>query len=194
MLELKLNRINVVGTSGSGKTVFSRDLAKILGYPHIEMDKIFWGPNWYWPSDDEFFGNLRKSLGGDRWVLDGNYTRTIPIKWEKVDTVIWLDYSFPRTIFQALKRAIKRSISGEELWEGTGNRESLRKSFFSKDSIILWTLKTHGKVRKKYESCTMDEKLSHIRFVRLKNQDESKRFLDDLSSSMLESSARVISK
>jgi len=39
----------------------------------------------------------------------GNYTRTIPIKWERVELVVWLDYSFPKTL--AFTRAIKRSIS-----------------------------------------------------------------------------------
>ena len=133
-------RINVIGTSGSGKSTFARKLSEGLGYPYIEMDQVFWGPNWHWPPDEVFFENLRQALGGNQWVLDGNYTRTIPIKWERVEMVVWLDYSFPLTLFQAVKRALKRSITQEELWEGTGNRESFRKSFFSKDSIILWTI------------------------------------------------------
>lgn len=183
-----ISRVNVIGTSGSGKTVFSRRLSDILNYRHIEMDKVFWGPNWYWPSDEEFFGNLKKALSGDKWVLDGNYTRTIPVKWEKIDAVIWLDFSFPRTLYQALKRAIRRSITREELWEGTGNRESFKKSFFSKDSIILWTITTHGKVRKKYESYMKDPKFSHIKFIRLKNHNEADNFLKGirLSSNKLE--------
>ena len=38
------------------------------------------------------------------WVLDGNYTRTTSIKWKEVDMVIWIDYSFLRTLFQAIHR------------------------------------------------------------------------------------------
>ena len=129
-------KINVVGTSGSGKSTFSQRLAKVLGHPYIEIDKIFWGPNWYWPSDEEFFAKLKAALKQDSWVLDGNYDRTVPIKWENVEMVIWLDYPFARTLFRALKRAIRRSLTREEIWEGTGNRESFRKSFFSKDSIV----------------------------------------------------------
>jgi adenylate kinase family enzyme len=173
-------RVNVIGTSGTGKSTFARKLSEYLGYPHIEMDKIFWGPNWHWPSDDVFFGNLRQALSQDQWVLDGNYTRTIPIKWERIEMVIWLDYSFPLTLFQAVKRALKRSITQEELWEGTGNRESFRKSFFSKDSIILWTIKTHRSVRLKYESYMQDPKYSHIKFIRLKNHREAESFLKQM--------------
>lgn len=174
-------RINIVGTSSSGKTTFSKLLSDILGFDHIEMDQIFWGPNWYWPSDDEFFANLRKTLEArNSWILDGNYTRTIPIKWEYVELVIWLDYSFVRTLLQSLKRTFKRAIAREELWIGTGNRESFRKSFFSKDSIILWMIKTHNKVRKKYERFMNDKNYSGIKFVRLRTPTESREFLNNI--------------
>ena len=141
------------------------------------MDKVFWGPNWYWPTDEDFFGKLQNELRQDSWVLDGNYTRTIPIKWEKVDTVIWLDYPFLTTLFRAIRRAFLRSLTQEELWEGTGNRESFSKSFFSKDSIILWMIKTHKQVCKKYESYLVDPKFSHINFIRLRNDRDVEFFL-----------------
>jgi adenylate kinase family enzyme len=174
-------KINVVGTSGSGKSTFSKRLSKILNIRYIEMDKIFWGPNWYWPTDEEFFGNLKNALKNESWVLDGNYTRTIPIKWEKVDTVVWLDYPFPTTLFRAVKRALRRSFTQEELWEGTGNRESFKKSFLSRESIILWTIKTHSQVRKKYESYMIDPKFSHIKFVRLRSDLEVESYLANLN-------------
>lgn len=173
-------KINVVGTSGSGKSTFSKRLAEILNAPYVEMDKIFWGPNWYFPSDKEFFSNLKNSLVSDRWVLDGNYTRSIPIKWENVDVVIWLDYPFAKTLFRAVKRAFRRSLRKEELWAGTGNRESFKRSFFSKDSIILWTIKTHGQVRQRYQSLMADPKFSHIKFIRLRSDAEAEAYLANL--------------
>lgn len=48
-------RINVVGTSGSGKSTFARKLAQTMQLPYIEMDKVFWKPNWVEPSNEEFF-------------------------------------------------------------------------------------------------------------------------------------------
>jgi len=176
----KIARINVVGTSGSGKSTFCKELSKVLSIPHIEMDAVFWGKNWYWPSDEEFFTNLKNELSGDAWILDGNYTRTIPIKWENVQVVIWLDYSFKRTLLQAIKRAFLRSLTREELWANTGNKESFRKSFFSKDSIILWTIKTHKRVRKKYEKFMMNDAYSHIEFVRLRSPEETEEFLHNV--------------
>jgi len=52
------NKINIVGTSGSGKTSFSRALSELTKIEHIEIDCIFWGPNWYWPPDEEFLRNI----------------------------------------------------------------------------------------------------------------------------------------
>lgn len=175
-------KINVIGTSGSGKSTFCKKLALKLSSTHIEMDQIFWGPNWKWPSDEEFFANLKTALDRPDWILDGNYTRTVPVKWESVDMVVWLDYSFPRTLLQAIKRAAHRAWTKEELWEGTGNRDTFRKSFFSKQSIIWWMITTHGKVREKYESYLSDSKFSHIRFVRLRSHEEADNFLKSIIS------------
>src|SRR4051812_38698371 len=117
----RLARINVVGTSGSGKTTFARQLAARLGFPHIEMDQVYWEPDWTEPSDDRFFARLEAALDRPNWIVCGNYNRTLPIKWQNVTMVVWIDYSFPRVMAQALKRAIRRILTQEEFWPGTGN-------------------------------------------------------------------------
>ncbi|MDF2153555.1 shikimate kinase [Vibrio sp. CAU 1672] len=146
-----MKRINVVGTSGSGKSTFSRMLSDKLNYPYLEMDAMFWKPNWQESLDEEFFATLEEQLRDEHWVLDGNYNRTVSIKWSRVDTVIWVDFSFPRTIYQAVKRAFIRSVTKQELWQKTGNVESFKKSFFSKRSVILWILKTYKRNRVRYQ-------------------------------------------
>lgn len=160
-------RINVVGSSGAGKSTVSKRLADLLSIPSIEMDALFWGPDWHWPSDEEFFGKLERALEREDWILDGNYPRTTFIKWQRVETVVWLDYSFVRTFLQSIRRAFVRSWTRQEIWPGTGNCESFRKSFFSKDSIILWSITNHGKIRKRYQKMILDPNYAHIEFVRL---------------------------
>ena len=71
-------RINVLGTAGSGKSTFSKLIAEKLSVSYIQMDELFWKPNWRESSDEELFPKLEKALSSDDWVLDGNYTRTIP--------------------------------------------------------------------------------------------------------------------
>jgi adenylate kinase family enzyme len=176
-LEIQVMRINIIGTSGSGKTTFGRELADILKIPFIEMDAIFWGPNWTPALDDVFKSQLAEALKGDKWVLDGNYSRTTPIKMERVEVVIWLDFSFPRTLFQAISRATQRLISQEELWPGTGNRESLR-ILFSKDSIVLWTITSYRRRKFKINAMMEDPAYQHIRFHQLTKPSEAAGFLD----------------
>ncbi|MGQ6597226.1 AAA family ATPase [Serratia sp. IR-2025] len=145
-------KINVVGTSGSGKSTLARQLAERLDAPYIEMDRLYWRPEWQGTPDDAFLARLEQALAeaGEGWVLDGNYSRTQPIKWREVDYILWLDYGFGRTLWQAVRRACRRAASKRELWPGTGNRESFRRSFFSRESIVLWTVRTYAKNRRKY--------------------------------------------
>ncbi len=169
--------INVVGTSSSGKSIFSRALAAKLNIQYIEMDALFWQPNWVESDNKEFLVKIEAAISNDGWVLDGNYSRTSSLKWAKVNTIIWLDYSFSRTIFQAFKRAIQRIISKQEIWPNTGNVESFKQTFLSRKSIILWTLQNYHSNRKKYFAIMESEKYSDIDFVRLSSPKEAKIFI-----------------
>ncbi|MCG8379852.1 MAG: (d)CMP kinase, partial [Proteobacteria bacterium] len=68
-------RINVVGSSGSGKSTVAKKLAARINAPYVELDALNWKPNWTESTDDELFPDLESALAGDAWVLDGNYTR-----------------------------------------------------------------------------------------------------------------------
>ena len=141
------------------------------------MDAEFWGPDWSFPPDEEFFPQLSRLLEAENWVLDGNYTRTMSFKWDRVQVVIWLNYSFPRTVYQAISRAISRLFSQEELWPGTGNRENL-KMLFSKDSIVWWTISSYKRHFKRYIGYLEDKRFSHIKFHRIRSPREANQFLE----------------
>jgi len=80
----KIERVNVIGTSGSGKSTFGRQLATRLGVPFVEMDAVYWGPDWTEPSDEAFIPKIKAIADGSHWVLDGNYSRTTAVKWRQV--------------------------------------------------------------------------------------------------------------
>ncbi|MFN2113563.1 MAG: shikimate kinase [Anaerolineales bacterium] len=172
-------RVNIVGTSGSGKTTFGRKLAEVLEVPFIEMDAIFWGPDWSCLEDEHFFQILSKALEGEDWVLDGGYSRTTPIKWSRAQAVVWLDFNFPRTLYQAVTRAVSRLLTKEELWPGTGNRETLAK-LFSKDSIVLWTITSFARKRRKLPEVMASAEFRHIKFHRLRTPRQAEVFLREV--------------
>jgi len=176
-------KINVVGTSGSGKSTFARQLAARLNVPYIELDTLYWQPHWQGTPDARFFEKIAAALAAcpDGWVLDGNYNRSRPVKWREVDTLVWLDYGFARTLYQAVKRAIHRAVTQQELWPGTGNRESFRQSFFSRESIIWWTLKTWRSNRTRYLADMANPAYSHIAFVHLRSPSQARAWLQSLT-------------
>ncbi|KOC92869.1 shikimate kinase [Winslowiella iniecta] len=174
-------KINVIGTSGSGKSTVARAIAQRLALPYIEMDALFWQKDWGESSDQQLFARLEQALQQPGWVLDGNYNRSQSIKWRDVDTIIWVDYSFTRTLYQAIKRAITRCWHQQELWPGTNCRESFRKSFLSRDSIILWTLKTWRLNRRRYQALLCDSRFQHLHFVRLTSPQHSRQFIAGLT-------------
>ena len=175
-----VERINVIGTSGSGKSTFGARIAAALDLPFTELDAVFWGPNWRQPSDEEFIPQVEEIASGERWVIDGNYTRTTPVKWRRVQLVVWLDLSFPRTIARVTRRCWRRALSGEEIWAGTGNRETLRQSFLSHKSVIFWAVRCYRRNRRRYgELCTdPPDELKHVWFVRLRSPGEVEEFLE----------------
>jgi adenylate kinase family enzyme len=177
--KVSVNRLNIVGTSGSGKSTAGKLIAKKLGYPYVELDEIQWKPNWTESTKEELFANLERSLGGESWVLDGNYSKTIPIKWQRVQWVVWLDFPYWLTLYQVVSRTIRRSVTKEALW--AGNRESLRKAFFSRDSIIWWCLTNLSKNRRQYLAAMSDARYRHIRFVRIRSRKALAAFIESLS-------------
>ena len=87
-----LHRIVVIGSAGSGKTTLASKLGLILNVPHIELDRLHWGPDWSLPSIDGFTSIVLEALGGNRWVADGNYSTIRHVLWSLADTILWMDY------------------------------------------------------------------------------------------------------
>ena len=176
-----MKRINVVGTSASGKSTFSKVLAQKLELSYIELDDLFWLDNWGESSDPNFFEKLQQSidLAPNGYVIDGNYSRTEEIKWQEIDTVIWLDLPFHINLFRSVKRALLRVVSKQKLWPNSNNQESLR-MILTKDSIIWWMIKTHKKNQHKYLQMMQSNEYAHIHWIRLCSRSEIKNFLKSL--------------
>ncbi|MDQ2747323.1 MAG: DNA topology modulation protein [Acidobacteriota bacterium] len=99
-----MKRILVIGSSGAGKSTFSRRLGKIVGIEVVHLDKLHWKPNWTEPSKDEWQKILAEAVKKDSWIMDGNYSRTIEMRVAACDTVIFLDMPRVVCIYRILQR------------------------------------------------------------------------------------------
>ena len=91
-----MERIMIIGCGGAGKSTLARKLGEKTGLPVVHLDKLFWKPGWESVSREEFDRLHRQELAKERWILDGNFDRTMLERLARCDTVIYLD--FPRII------------------------------------------------------------------------------------------------
>jgi adenylate kinase family enzyme len=87
-----MERILVMGSSGSGKSTFAHRLSALTGIPTVSLDALFWKPGWR-PSDrTEFAERVTEAAHQPRWIMDGNFTDGAgELRRSVADAIIWFD-------------------------------------------------------------------------------------------------------
>jgi adenylate kinase family enzyme len=169
----------VIGTSAAGKSTLAAALARALQVPHVELDPLYWGPDWTPKPQAEFLRLIDAVTTGPGWVADGNYGSARHHLWPRANLVVWLNYSLPVVLWRGLRRTVARAVSGRALWHG--NRESWRRAFFSRQSILWWILTTHG--RRTRELAALRDAGAHgMAWVELRHPAEAQAWLDGLAT------------
>ena len=168
-------RIWIVGHSGSGKSAVADRLAARLGVEAVHLDEIHWLPGWIERSVEEETELLRPIVACDKWVIDGNYTPVREQFIDRTDLYVWLDLPLRITFMRVLKRTFSRAFRKATCCNG--NRESLGKAFFTRDSILLWTLQMD-----RWRRRTLEKELGGLPYVRLRTQREIDRWLTEVSA------------
>lgn len=87
-----MQKVIVIGSPGAGKSEFARKLRDATQLPLYYLDMLWHKADRTNISRDEFDLELNKILNLDKWIIDGNYLRTLEVRLKECDTVFLLDY------------------------------------------------------------------------------------------------------
>jgi adenylate kinase family enzyme len=170
-----LRRVNVKGTSGSGKTTFGRALALLLGVPFVELDALHHDANWTEASAEELQARVREAIAGapDGWVIDGNYDAKLgDTVLGAADTIVWLDLPLRTKLRRLWHRTTDRIRNDVELWNG--NTETWWNAVWGPESLFGWMVRTHVSQRRDWPRRFAGDP----RFVRLRSDAEARAWLE----------------
>ncbi len=172
-----MKRVLVIGNSGSGKTTFSKALADALQIPLVHLDKLYWYGEWEHRSHDEFDTLLLEKLEKDSWIIDGNFTRTIPKRLQYCDAVFFFDLPVITCLWGAVCRAFEnRGRSRDDM--GGNCPEHL----FDKRKLELYKAILDYNKRNRAKIYVLLGQRKNIEVIVFKNRRQVKMFLHNIKS------------
>lgn len=141
-----MQKVIIIGCPGSGKTTFAEKLSKLTGLPLFYLDAIWHKPDKTHIAREDFDARISEILATPRWIIDGNYNRTIEMRLQGCDTVFLFDLPTELCIRGATDRLGKGRY--DLPWIEKELSETLRKSIeeFPKNSLpkIYGLLEKHS--------------------------------------------------
>ena len=134
------------------------------------IDELHWLPDWQPRPDPELHARIEDVAKRPAWIIEGNYRRFRARQRHRIELLIWLDLPLPFVLLRLLRRSLRRSLRGESCCNG--NRESLRRLFFHRDSVVLYMLSTWSSHRRAYF-----RDAARLPHVRLRSARAVERFL-----------------
>lgn len=101
-------KVIIVGCPGAGKSIFARKLNQITNLPLYHLDMLWHKPDRTNISKEKFDEELKKILKKDKWIMDGNYQRTLEMRLKECDTAFLLDYPLEVCLSGAQSRIGKK--------------------------------------------------------------------------------------
>lgn len=116
-----MQRVVVLGAGGAGKTQLANAISRRRGLPVVHLDPIFWRESWTPAPRDEARRELDAVVAGERWIVDGDFLGAGDARFERADTVIFLDLPRRTRIRRVLWRLVRdRGRSRPDLPDGAG--------------------------------------------------------------------------
>lgn len=167
-----MDRIAIIGCGGSGKTYLARRLAAELDLPLTHLDAVHYDASWHTLPHDEFAAVQRELVSAPRWLIEGNYAATLPIRLAAADTVVFLDLPAVTCLAGLVLRGL-RHRGGQHVEDGVYNRITW--------SFIRYVCRYRKTMRPRVRRL-LAEHGAEARVVTLTSHRQANRFAWDLSS------------
>ncbi len=162
-----MQRIQLIGGSGAGKTTLGRRLAARLDLPFVDLDELFWEPGWREVGHAELARRLAPRLAGPGWVVAGNYNATTEAHlWPRLTHLVVLDLPYPLLLWRSVWRTLRRGLTGEACCNG--NRESVWR-LLHRDGVVRYLTRTWRKRRRRHAGLAAEPALRHAQVLRLRS-------------------------
>ncbi|AWJ89990.1 AAA family ATPase [Azospirillum baldaniorum] len=119
------HRICILGPSNSGKSTLAEAIARQRGFPVVHLDRLYHAPNTDWQPrpTEEFVALHDAAIAGERWVMEGNYSRCIPQRFQRATGLIYLDVPMPLSLLRYFRRTL---FERERRGALEGRRDSIK--------------------------------------------------------------------
>jgi adenylate kinase family enzyme len=169
-----MQRIAIIGCSGTGKSTLARKVGARLDLPVVHLDALFWEPGWKEAEPEAFRARVAKALAGGRWVSDGNYnTRTFDLRLPQADLIVWLDQPLWLRFVRVAWRAFRHRRGGR-LDMGPDCPEKLDRAFLA----FIWNF---DRVTRPRIEAAIARLAPHVPLVRLRGDAQIAAFLQGLA-------------
>ena len=170
-----MERMIIIGCGGAGKSTLARQLGEKLGLPVVHLDKLFWRPGWVQVTQEEFDALHRAEIEKEKWIIDGNFNRTIAERLARCDTVIYLDFSRFACLTGVLKRVLTTyGTVRPDMGEGCPERIDYE--------FLKWVWNFNKNKRQRYYKLLQESR--HANVIILKNHREVSAFLKNPDDSV----------
>ncbi|MGH1283966.1 DNA topology modulation protein [Bacillus toyonensis] len=124
-----MKKIILIGSGGSGKSTLAKQLGNKLNIKVHHLDALFWKANWEGVPREEQRKVQKNLIKEEKWIIDGNYGRTMDLRLNAADTIIFLDIHRTICVYRAFKRIVQyRNKTRPDM--GAGCEERLDLQFF----------------------------------------------------------------
>lgn len=178
--KLPIHRIVVIGTTSAGKSALAKTISKRLGLDLIELDEIYWQPNWTPIEPEAFRERVEAATRSQFWVVAGNYRAVRDLIWPQAEAIIWLDFPFHVVFWRLLTRTIRRGWTQEELWNGNREKFWWHLKLWSEESLFHWLFKTYWRRKREIPLELSLPWHEHLQLIHLKTPREADEWLASL--------------